>query len=238
MAVELKEAAQKADEILREQETKSEQVDLLQVEVQEAPASEEREPETVEPRSVAREDDAGFGEAVRAVERELRRLTSYGRASSQHAQTRPRSMVSMAQTLPQDVRAVVMDFVPVRNRWVHGEILPADVLMPAVRLGEKLLDVLKHLFVVVHPNLVLYKDSAGRQPHSDVHGVMLEAYSDAEDVYERRVFPTGLDYRPGNIVSVEFDSRRHWQEAWYQDPHTGEFRAAFGYSVEFSGHTR
>jgi len=226
----------KAEEIRQEQKAQEAIAEALPVEVAEAPESRtvvrEEEPRLTPP--TAWDTDLGnrFLRAATEVERELARLTAYSR----RPQSGRESLRQMAKHLPPDIRSLIDDFAPLRNRVVHMGVEP-DEIEQATELAEVLLDIVRRVPVVVYPQVELYADDLGLETRRDVVGVVVETLGD-EDRPERRVFPTTLKYDAGDLLVLDFDSRRSWEHTWYRDPETSDVKFAFGYSVEFTGRKR
>jgi len=131
-------------------------------------------------------------------------------------------------------------FEIVRNKIIHGADATDEDALKALDSGIIILKAVsalpREVYVVSHPGVDMFSDSACTMPFRDIKGVLLEVTSPGGVSKRKSIFPTTLThFKKGKQVAWEWGFGRSWPAAWYRDPDTQEIKSGWGESLEFRG---
>jgi len=126
-----------------------------------------------------------------------------------------------------------------RNELVHAglsaeELTRTDTL--TLELLQKLRDVKRQYTRVREPNPAVFVDDHLTVPYEQVKGVMLVTIDEQGQTLNISVYPRGVEYERGRLVSWEWDLKRGSDdEVFYTHPVTGNPTVAWSESAMFVG---
>ena len=88
---------------------------------------------------------------------------------------------------------------------------------------------------VLYTDLPFYDDPACENEVTDARIAILEALDPDDELMEVDVLPTRKDYQPGQLVTLNLNNKRLWEECWFRNPQTQQIEKAWTLHVEFIG---
>ncbi len=88
---------------------------------------------------------------------------------------------------------------------------------------------------VLHMDLPFYDDPACEKEVTDARIVILEGLDPDDELMEVDVLPTRKEYQPGQLVTLNLNNKRLWEECWFRNPETLQIEQAWTLHVEFIG---
>ncbi len=88
---------------------------------------------------------------------------------------------------------------------------------------------------VLYSDLPFYDDPACQNEVTDARIAILEALDPDDELMELDVLPTRKDYQPGQLVTLNLNNKRLWEESWFRNPETQQIEQAWTLHVEFIG---
>jgi hypothetical protein len=138
-----------------------------------------------------------------------------------------------------EILRTVQQFSHLRNRIIHeSRMVPEEDVRRATEIAFSLIEVLKGYTIDenrVKDVVELYVDAEGQIPAVDVKGLRLETkrQGSAPSV---SIFPTTKTwYKPGQLVSSEWNMSNVYNQHFYRDPEGDELKAAWLQSAEYVG---
>ena len=90
-------------------------------------------------------------------------------------------------------------------------------------------------FKVVETDIPFFSDSEARNLVEEARIVILQALDPEDQILEQELVPSTQRYRRGDYVTMNFDSKKLWEESWYRNPVTKEIEQVWSIHVNFVG---
>ncbi|NKJ33351.1 hypothetical protein [Rhizobium sp. SG570] len=138
------------------------------------------------------------------------------------------------------IRISVEQFTLLRNRIVHeNQTVTDEEIRRAIDIGLELLELVKSYPIEenrVRDLVDIYADADAKKAVQDLKGIRLDTkHPQMPDAI--RIFPTTKTwYRPGQLVSWDWNMSLVVGEMYYRDPDDGIVKQAWGGSAEFIGY--
>jgi hypothetical protein len=91
-------------------------------------------------------------------------------------------------------------------------------------------------FKILETDIPFYSDSEGKNRIEEARIVILQALDPDDQILEQELVPSTLRYSRGDYVTMNFDSKKLWEESWYRNPVTREIEQVWSIHVNFVGH--
>ena len=91
-------------------------------------------------------------------------------------------------------------------------------------------------FKVLETDIPFYSDSEAQNQVEDARIVILQALDPDDQILEQELVPSTHKYSRGDYVTMNFDSKKLWEECWYRNPVTKEVEQVWSIHVNFVGH--
>lgn len=88
---------------------------------------------------------------------------------------------------------------------------------------------------VLYSDLPFYEDVACENEVTDARILILEPLDPEDEQMEVDVLPTRKNYHPGQLVTLDLNNKRLWEESWFRNPETQQIEKAWTLHVEFIG---
>lgn len=88
---------------------------------------------------------------------------------------------------------------------------------------------------VLYTDIPFYEDPACEQEVTDARIAILEAIDPDDERMEVDVLPTRKHYQPGQLVTLNLNNKRLWEQCWFRNPETQQIEQAWTLHVEFIG---
>jgi len=91
-------------------------------------------------------------------------------------------------------------------------------------------------FKVIYAEIPFFRDSQCQEEVEDARIAILLALDPEDQIIEQDIVPTTKEYKKGDYVTMDLDSKQLWEESWYKNPVTGKIEKAWEIHVNFIGH--
>lgn len=147
--------------------------------------------------------------------------------------------LTQKEYLPGGLLEPVETVVDRRNELAHGVKLPSRVLEASAELAYDVLVKLKRVkrnyYRVRMGSIKVYQDRSLTSP-LDAPAFMLVSLSNEGEMQHIGVYPRITSYTTGRFVTWEWSFEPSYtEEAWYQDPETGQPKIAWNSAASFAG---
>ena len=139
-----------------------------------------------------------------------------------------------------DLAEACIEFINLEDRLVNTMATSQEEFTIATNTGKKLIQRVQSLpgeiIKVRYANVALFSDAECTLPIRDATGLIIEVTSKETKQKRLQVFPTTVTpqyYKPGMVLSWEWNNSLEWGPTWYKDPKSGEIKKAFDSSMDF-----
>lgn len=169
------------------------------------------------------------------IDRLVRKIAAHSGFNPRHSTSQ--QIESWASSLPPSSLTAYRLFSQIRNRIVHGRLASDEEVLSAIDSGITLYTALASMPIptntVIEAGIPLFSDEDGNRKAVG-SGVMIETKSGSNTHVQ--IVPTRkLDYRPGMLVTIDYDMGNVWGPAWRRDDTTGQIIKLWIQAVEFVG---
>jgi hypothetical protein len=88
---------------------------------------------------------------------------------------------------------------------------------------------------VLHAGITFFSDPECRVPVPDAHLLILRCEDPVQQHHPIEWIPSRKNYRAGDMVQWDINSKQQWTESWFVHPESGNRERAWMRSVEFAG---
>jgi len=90
-------------------------------------------------------------------------------------------------------------------------------------------------FKVIDTDIPFFRDKDCQEMVEDARLIILQALDPDDEILEWELAPTTREYKKGDYVTMDLDSKKLWEESWYRDPRSGKIERAWRIHVNFIG---